>query len=68
MTLRAGDVVLIRIDFHSGAGGKLRPTVVLLDSGDEIVRRLGELARVNRTALKEGVNAILDLFKQNRHV
>ena len=35
MTLRAGEVVLIRIDFHSGAGGKLRPAVVLLDSGDD---------------------------------
>jgi mRNA interferase MazF len=35
MTLRGGEVVLIRIDFHSGAGGKLRPAVVLLDSGDD---------------------------------
>jgi mRNA interferase MazF len=35
MTLRAGEVVLIRIDFLSGVGGKLRPAVVLLDSGDD---------------------------------
>jgi mRNA interferase MazF len=35
MTLRPGEVVLIRIDFHQTPGGKLRPAVVLLDSGDE---------------------------------
>lgn len=97
MTLRPGEVVLIRIDFHQTAGGKLRPAVVLLDSGDddfvaapitsrlrtsafdvsihhwreaglntastirvhkltvlakeEIVRRLGDLAEPDRTAL-----------------
>lgn len=97
MTLRPGEVVLIRIDFHQTPGGKLRPAVVLLDSADddfvaapitsrlrvsdfdlpihqwrdaglntasmihvhkltvlpkdEIVRRLGELATADRTAL-----------------
>src|ERR1035441_5447256 len=35
MTLRPGEVVLIRIDFHQASGGKLRPAAVLLDSGDE---------------------------------
>jgi mRNA interferase MazF len=35
MTLRPGEVVLIRIDFHQAPGGKLRPAVVLLDSGDD---------------------------------
>ena len=35
MTLRLGDVVLIRIDFHQTPGGKVRPAVVLLDSGDD---------------------------------
>jgi mRNA interferase MazF len=35
MTLRFGEVVLIRIDFHQTPGGKLRPAVVLLDSGDD---------------------------------
>jgi mRNA interferase MazF len=35
MTLRPGEVVLIRIDFHQTAGGKVRPAVVLLDSGDD---------------------------------
>jgi mRNA-degrading endonuclease toxin of MazEF toxin-antitoxin module len=35
MTLRPGQVVLIRIDFHQTAGGKLRPAVVLLDSDDD---------------------------------
>jgi mRNA interferase MazF len=35
MTFRPGDVVLIRIDFHQTAGGKVRPAVVLLDSGDD---------------------------------
>jgi mRNA interferase MazF len=35
MTLRLGEVVLIRIDFHQTTGGKLRPAVVLLDSGDD---------------------------------
>jgi mRNA-degrading endonuclease toxin of MazEF toxin-antitoxin module len=99
MTLRPGEIVLIRIDFHNTPGGKLRPAAFLLDSGDddfvaapvtsrfrasdfdvpiqqwreaglntastirvhkltvlakdEIVRRLGELAVVDRTALAE---------------
>jgi mRNA-degrading endonuclease toxin of MazEF toxin-antitoxin module len=35
MTLRPGEVVLIRIDFHQALGGKLRPAVVLLDSADD---------------------------------
>src|SRR2546422_11577673 len=35
MTLRPGEVVLIRIDFHQTPGGKLRPAVALLDSGDD---------------------------------
>jgi mRNA interferase MazF len=35
MTLRPGEVVLIRIDFHQTAGGKVRPAVVLLDAGDD---------------------------------
>ena len=35
MTLRPGEVVLIRIEFHQTPGGKLRPAVVLLDSGDD---------------------------------
>jgi mRNA interferase MazF len=98
MTLRPGEVVLIRIEFHQTPGGKLRPAVVVLDSGDddfvaapvtsrprssdfyvsirqwreaglntastvrvlkltvlakdEVVRRLGELAEPDRTALK----------------
>ena len=34
MTLRPGEVVLIRIDFHQAPGGKVRPAVVLLDSAD----------------------------------
>jgi mRNA-degrading endonuclease toxin of MazEF toxin-antitoxin module len=35
MTLRPGEVVLIRIEFHQTPGGKLRPAVVLPDSADE---------------------------------
>jgi mRNA interferase MazF len=35
MTLRAGEVVLIRIAFHQAPGGKFRPAAVLLDSGDD---------------------------------
>src|ERR1019366_8622047 len=35
MTLRPGEVILIRIDFHQTPGGKLRPAVVLLDSADD---------------------------------
>jgi len=35
MILRPGEIVLIRIDFHNTPGGKLRPAVVLLDSGDD---------------------------------
>ena len=35
MTLRFGEVVLIRIQFHQAAGAKVRPAVVLLDTGDD---------------------------------
>lgn len=35
MILRPGEVVLIRIGFHQTAGGKIRPAVVLLDTGDD---------------------------------
>src|ERR1017187_1273663 len=35
MTLRPGEVVLIRIDFYQTPGGILRPAVVLLDSADD---------------------------------
>jgi len=63
MTLRPGEVVLIRIDFHQTPGGKLRPCVVLLDAADDDfvaapitsrlrLRRLGELATADRSALK----------------
>ncbi len=33
MTL--GDVVLLWMEFHQTAGGKVRPAIVLLDSGDD---------------------------------
>ncbi len=35
MTLRFGDVVLIRMQFHQTTGAKVRPAVVLLDTGDD---------------------------------
>jgi len=35
MTLRPGEVVLIRIGFHQTTGGKVRPAVVFLDTGDD---------------------------------
>jgi mRNA-degrading endonuclease toxin of MazEF toxin-antitoxin module len=35
MTLRSGEIVLIRIGFHETPGGELRPAAVLLDSGDD---------------------------------
>jgi mRNA interferase MazF len=35
MNLRLGDVVLLRMEFHQTAGGKVRPAVVLLDTGDD---------------------------------
>jgi mRNA interferase MazF len=35
MTLRFGEVVLIRMYFHQGAGSKIRPALVLLDPGDD---------------------------------
>ena len=41
MTLRPGEVVLIRIDFHRTPAGKLCPAVVLLDSGDQQWREAG---------------------------
>jgi len=107
MTLRPGEVVLIRIDFHQTPGGKLRPAAVLPDSGDddfvaapitsrarvsdfdvpirqlreaglntastirvhkltvlakdEVVRRLGELASADRTALTEVLRCAFSL-------
>ena len=35
MTLQFGEVVLISVQFHEGVGAKVRPALVLLDSGDE---------------------------------
>jgi len=35
MTLRFGEIVLIRVQFHESAGAKVRPALVLLDTGDE---------------------------------
>ena len=35
MNLRPGDVVLIQIHFHQAVGSKVRPAVVVLDSGDD---------------------------------
>jgi hypothetical protein len=34
MTLRLGEVVLIRMLFHQAPGSKVRPALVLLDPGD----------------------------------
>ncbi|HWC99386.1 MAG TPA: hypothetical protein VG456_21655 [Candidatus Sulfopaludibacter sp.] len=34
MILRFGDVVLISMQFHQAMGPKVRPVLVLLDSGD----------------------------------
>jgi mRNA interferase MazF len=35
MKLQRGEVVLLRMEFHQTAGGKVRPAVVLLDAGDD---------------------------------
>lgn len=35
MTLLFGELVLIRVPFHQGTSGKVRPAVVLLDAGDD---------------------------------
>src|SRR6266545_2002051 len=35
MILRFGEVVLIRMEFHQTTGAKVRPAVVLLDTGDD---------------------------------
>ena len=35
MTLRAGEIVLIRMHFHQAEGAKVRPAAVLLDTGDD---------------------------------
>lgn len=32
---RLGEVVLLRIQFHQTAGAKVRPAIVLLDTGDQ---------------------------------
>jgi mRNA interferase MazF len=33
--MKIGDVVLLRMEFHQTAGGKVRPAIVLLDTGDD---------------------------------
>src|SRR6266849_5803076 len=33
--MKLGEVVLLRMEFHQTAGGKVRPAVVLLDAGDD---------------------------------
>jgi mRNA interferase MazF len=33
--MRLGDLVLLRMEFHQTAGGKVRPAIVLLDAGDD---------------------------------
>jgi mRNA interferase MazF len=35
MTLRPGEVILIRIGYQQNPGGKVRPALVLLDTGDD---------------------------------
>jgi mRNA interferase MazF len=35
MTLKFGEVVLIRMQFHQTAGAKVRPALILLDTGDD---------------------------------
>ena len=37
MTLRFGEVVLIRMQFQQAAGAKIRPALVSLDTGDDFV-------------------------------
>jgi mRNA interferase MazF len=34
MTLQAAEIVLIRMQFHQAQGSKIRPALVLVDSGD----------------------------------
>ncbi|MBI1786119.1 MAG: type II toxin-antitoxin system PemK/MazF family toxin [Acidobacteria bacterium] len=34
-TLRLGELVLIRMQFHQAPGSKVRPALVLLDTGDD---------------------------------
>lgn len=35
MKLQRGDVILLRMEFHQAQGGKVRPAVVILDTGDD---------------------------------
>lgn len=35
MTLKSGEVVLIRMRFHQEYGGKVRPAMTLFDTGDD---------------------------------
>ena len=35
MTLRLGEIVLIRMQFSQAAGSKVRPALALLDTGDD---------------------------------
>lgn len=34
MLLQQGEIVLIRLSFHQASGSKIRPALVLLDTGD----------------------------------
>ena len=58
MTLRFGEAVLIRIQFHQTTGAKVRPAVVFLDTMTvlpkaDIVRSLGMLSVRDREPLVE---------------
>ncbi len=37
MDLRLGEIVLIQLQFHQTRGAKIRPVVIVLDTGDEDV-------------------------------
>jgi hypothetical protein len=37
MKHQRGDVILLRMEFHQTQGGKVRPALVILDTGDDDV-------------------------------
>jgi hypothetical protein len=48
MDLHPGDIILIEVQFHQTQGAKVRPAIVVLDSGDEICCRAGHFTGARR--------------------
>jgi mRNA interferase MazF len=65
MTLQFGEVVLINVLFHQATGAKVRPALVLLDTGDEDFLAAPVTSRARGTeydvALKDWQASVLNI-------